>query len=326
MGLRFWILIGMGLGLVAGCNDRDHGRESPAEHAEHGAEAEAAHDEHAEHGEGEESARVRLSAAQLAAADIEVGTAGPRTIAIWQELPGEIVVNADRLAHVVPRFPGIAREVRKQLGDHVTAGEVLAVIESNESLSPYEVKSLIGGTVIAKHITLGEFVRDDSDVYVIADLSTVWVNVSVYARDLSRIRRGQAVTIRAAGLAERARGQIAYVGPVVGEATRTAVARVILQNPQGTWRPGVFVTAAVRVDEAPVAVAVPEDAVQTVGGRDAVFAFHDGEFEPRPVVLGRNDGEWVEIVSGFAAGEQCAVRNSFILKSELGKGEMGHDH
>ncbi len=112
MGLRFWILIGMGLAFAAGCGDRDDGHESPEAHAEHGAEAEAAHEEHAGQRGEEESGHVRLSAAQLAAADIEVGTAGPRTIAIWQELPGEIVVNADRLAHVVPRFPGIAREVR----------------------------------------------------------------------------------------------------------------------------------------------------------------------------------------------------------------------
>ncbi len=203
---------------------------------------------------------------------------------------------------------------------------MLAVIESNESLSPYEVKSLIGGTVIAKHITLGEFVRDDADVYVIADLSTVRVNVTVYAGTCRASAGAKAVTIRAAGLAEKAEGQIAYVGPVVGEATRTAVARVVLQNPKGTWRPGVFVTAAVRVEEARVAVAVPDDAVQTVAGGDAVFVFHDGAFEPRSIVTGRNDGEWVEVVSGLAAGEQCAFRNSFILKSEIGKGELGHEH
>jgi cobalt-zinc-cadmium efflux system membrane fusion protein len=257
---------------------------------------------------------------------VEVGTAGPRRIAITQELPGEVVVNADRLAHVVPRFPGIAREVKKQLGDRVEAGEVLAVIESNESLSPYEVKSLIGGTVIGKHITLGEFVRDDADVYVVADLSSVWVNVTVYARDLPRVRQGQRVTVGATGWPETAEGRIAYVGPVVGEATRTAVARVELANPRGTWRPGLFVTAAVQVEEAAVPVAVADEAVQTVGGREVVFALEDGAFEARPVVTGRTDGEWVEVVSGLDAGARCAFRGSFILKSELGKGEAGHEH
>jgi cobalt-zinc-cadmium efflux system membrane fusion protein len=307
---------------VAGCGKPGAGNE--AHEDDH-------HDQHDGHPgeEAHEENVVHLTAAQRAASGIEIGVAGPRAIALVQELPGEIVVNADRLAHIVPRFPGIAREVRKQLGDRVQAGEVLAVIESNESLSPYEVKSLIAGTVIEKHITLGEFVRDDSDIYMIADLSTVWVNVTVYARDLPRIRKGQAVTIRAAGVPDAAKGVISYVGPVVGEATRTAVARVTLPNPGMVWRPGLFVLAKVNVEEAKAAVAVPDAAVQTVDGRTVVFVATDDagtSFEARPTVIGRTDGEWVEVVSGLAAGERCAFRQSFVLKSELGKSEASHEH
>jgi cobalt-zinc-cadmium efflux system membrane fusion protein len=312
--------------LVAGCRSGERGsgeQEAHGESAEHDANHEPAeHEGHADH-EGE---AVRLTAAQRAAAEVEVGPAGPHAIAITQELPGEVVVNADQLAHVVPRFPGIAREVRKKLGDRVQAGEVLAIIESNESLSPYEVKSLIAGTVIGKHITLGEFVRDDSDVYVVADLSSVWVNVTVYARDLARVRAGQRVQIRAAGVPDPAAGRIAYVGPVVGEATRTAVARVVLPNPKGIWRPGLFVAATVELEEMTVPVAVPDEAVQTIAGRSVVFVAEGDAFIPRPVVAGRTDGDWVEIVSGLRAGESCVIRNSFILKSELGKGAAGHDH
>jgi cobalt-zinc-cadmium efflux system membrane fusion protein len=314
--------------LATGCGGEQAargGREPTAGHAGHRAsEAKAGHADHENH--GDELGEVRLSPAQLTASGIEVGTAGPRTISIVQELPGEVVVNADRLAHVVPRFPGIAREVRKKLGDRVRVGEVLAVIESNESLSPYEVKSLLAGTVIGKHITLGEFVRDDSDVYVVADLTTVWVNVTIYARDLPRIREGQTVTVRAPGVEREAEARIAYVGPVVGEATRTAVARVVLPNRDGTWRPGIFVTATVHVEEAQVPVAVTDEAVQSVGGRTVVFVAEGEMFVPRPVVTGRSDGAWMEIVSGLAPGESCAFRNSFILKSELGKGQAGHDH
>jgi len=314
-----WLILTLVLAL-AGCRSASR-EEADAHDAAH--EGEHAHE--GSHEDEHEEGHIRLTAAQQAASGIELGTAGPRTLALVQELPGEVVVNADRLAHIVPRFPGIAREVRTQLGDHVKAGEVLAIIESNESLSPYEVKSLIAGTVIEKHITLGEFVRDDSDIYMIADLSTVWVNVTVYARDLSRIRRGQRVAIRGAG--NETAGEISYVGPVIGEATRTAVARVVLSNSRGLWRPGLFVTAAVEVEQVAVPVAVPDDAIQTLKGKTVVFVAEDAEsFAPRKVELGRTGEEWIEIVSGLAAGERCVVKQSFILKSEHGKSEASHEH
>ena len=301
---------------IAGCRSASHEEaDAHGEHHEHGA-----HEEH-----DDQVGHIRLTAAQQTVAGIEIGTAGPRTLAITQELPGEVVVNADRLAHIVPRFPGIAQEVRAQLGESVHAGEVLAIIESNESLSPYEVKSLIAGTVIEKHITLGEFVRDDSDIYMIADLSTVWVNVTVYARDLPRIRRGQRVTIRGAG--HEATAEIGYVGPVIGEATRTAVARVVLPNPRGHWRPGLFVTAAVELEQAAVPVAIPDDAIQTLEGKPVVFVAEDAEnFAPRPVALGLTGDEWTEILSGLTAGERVVTKQSFILKSEHGKSEASHEH
>jgi cobalt-zinc-cadmium efflux system membrane fusion protein len=314
-----WLILTLVLAL-AGCRSASR-EEADAHDAAH--EGEHAHE--GSHEDEHEEGHIRLTTAQQAASGIELGTAGPRTLALVQELPGEVVVNADRLAHIVPRFPGIAREVRTQLGDHVKAGEVLAIIESNESLSPYEVKSLIAGTVIEKHITLGEFVRDDSDIYMIADLSTVWVNVTVYARDLSRIRRGQRVAIRGAG--NETAGEISYVGPVIGEATRTAVARVVLSNSRGLWRPGLFVTAAVEVEQVAVPVAVPDDAIQTLKGKTVVFVAEDAEsFAPRSVELGRTGEEWIEIVSGLAAGERCVVKQSFILKSEHGKSEASHEH
>ncbi|MCC6650501.1 MAG: efflux RND transporter periplasmic adaptor subunit [Candidatus Eisenbacteria bacterium] len=234
--------------------------------------------------------------------------------------------NADRVAHVVPRFSGIAREVRKGLGDDVRSGEVLAIIEGNQSLSTYAVNSLISGTVIEKHITLGEFVRDDQDIFVVADLTSVWVQVAVYARDLVRIQRGQNVLVESVGAGPSSQGRIDYVGAVVGEATRAATARVVLPNPGGRWRPGTFITAHIAVDERQVPVAVPDNAVQRFEGRDCVFVEAGDSFVARPVVLGKNDGQWVEILSGLESGERFAFRGSFVLKSELQKSEASHDH
>jgi biotin carboxyl carrier protein len=172
-------------------------RESVGHEADHDGEV-------AGEGARDEEGRVVLSPAQREAAGIRLGTSAPREIPIVRELPGEIVINADRLAHVVPRFPGIAQEVRKSLGDQVQAGEVLAVIEANESLALYEVKARIAGTVIEKHITLGEYVSDEQDIYVIADLSSVWANVTVYAR-IGRIRSARRHD-RGGGVSRRPRG------------------------------------------------------------------------------------------------------------------------
>ena len=162
-----------------------------------------AHDDHA-HADAEDHSTeadghddlVVLDERDVERMGIVVAAAGPGTIRKTLRLPGEIVLNEDRLAHIVPRFNGIVREVHKRLGDSVNSGEVMAVIESNTSLQTYDVKSLMAGTVVGKHITLGEFVNTDRDVYVVADLSDVWVDIAVYARDQGSVSVGQEAQIR----------------------------------------------------------------------------------------------------------------------------------
>jgi cobalt-zinc-cadmium efflux system membrane fusion protein len=327
--LRTPAVIGAILVAALGCSPSDHAEEQgETEHAEHASgrdehthQDEApgsdhsgeAHDEH-EPGGGD---RVVLTPEAIEASGIVVELATSREIARVIDLPGE---------DIVPRFPGIAKEVRKNLGDVVRQGEVLAVIESNESLALYEVTSLISGTIIEKHITLGEFVRDDSDIYVVADLSSVWVNVTVYARDIERVRRGQAVRVIGVGGGPEVRGTIDYIGPVIGEITRAATARVVLPNRDRAWRPGLFVTARVEMERETVAVGVPDGAVQRVEGKDVVFLQDEEGFVPREVRLGRTDGEWTEVLAGLEPGERYAAAGGFILKSELMKSEAGHDH
>lgn len=284
------------------------------------AEGEAA--EHTREESGGEG-RVALSPEAIASARIETAEAGPHAIRLRLDLPGEIVPNAERVARIVPRFPGIATEVRKALGDPVEKGEVLAVIESNESLAPYEVRSLIAGTVIAKRVVLGEFAKDDTDMFVVADLSTVWVAITVYARDLGQVCKGQRVDIAVVGGGPAGASTIDYIAPVLGESARAATARAVLANPASAWRPGMFVTARVLLDETPAAVSVRSGAIQNIDDKPVVFVAEGDAFVPRPVELGRTDGEWAEIVSGLSAGDRYVTRGAFVLKSELRKSEMG---
>jgi len=262
---------------------------------------------------------IRLSEAQRTEFGIELQNARSGQIALTIELPGEIHPDQDRLAHLVPRFGGIVKEVRKQVGDSVKAGEVLARIESSESLASYALKSLIDGTVIAKHITRGEAMSTDSEAFVIADLRSVWVDLSVYQKDLDRIRVGQTAVIATGHAVPTASGTISYVAPVVDEHTRTATARVVLANPDGRWRPGLFVTGTVTIERANVTVAVPPSAVENLGGTTVVFVQDADELEPRPVTIGRSDGRRVEILAGLSPGDNFVSRGGFTLKSELEK-------
>lgn len=281
--------------------------------------------EHAESGHEEEL--VRLAPETLEEFGIEVATAGPGVVERSVSLPAEVRPNQDRLAHIAPRFAGIVREVRADIGDAVKAGQVLAVVES-EALAPFPLKTLIDGVVIQKHITRGEPVSREQAAFVVADLRDVWVDISVYQKDLAEVEVGQLVHVSAGHGLHQAEGRISYLSPVVDEATRTATARVVLPNPEGRWRPGLFVATRIRTVETEVPVAIPRTAIQEMGDEMVVFVETPDGFAPRPVALGRRGEEHVEVTAGLAPGERYVARGGFTLKSELARETFsgGHGH
>jgi len=289
--------------------------------------AQVSEEDHDDHGRQEEHEEVvKLNDAELKEFGIVVSEAGPATIQQFLDLPGEIQVNDNKLAHIVPRFSGIVTKVNVQVGDLVKAGQVLAVVESDESLSPYEMKTMIDGTVIGKHITLGEAVSREHAAFVVANMSSVWVDITVYQRDLPIVAKGQQAIISGGhGLPEVA-GEIMYVAPIVNETTRTALARLILPNPEGTWRPGTFIMARIIVEQIEVPVAAPLTALQHFEGQDVVFVQSEDGFVPRPVTLGKADRQRVEILSGLMPGERYVSKGGFTLKAELGKDSLGDGH
>jgi cobalt-zinc-cadmium efflux system membrane fusion protein len=269
---------------------------------------------------------ARLSDEELQEFGIELTTAATGKLQIHTDLTGEIGIDPDRLAHIVPRFPGVVKEVRKKIGDKVRKGEVIAIIESNESLALYEVTSLIDGTVIEMHMTRGEVIEDAGHAVVVADLSHVWVNLSVYQKDLPYMREGQPVVITAGPGIPDARGKVSYLTPVVDEHTRTATARVILPNPDGRWKPGLFVNGRLTTGTVEVAVSVPKTAIETMENRPVVFIQTDDGFKPQTVVLGSTNETHVEITGGLQPGQRYVSRNGFTLKAELGKSTLGEGH
>ncbi|MBB2484371.1 efflux RND transporter periplasmic adaptor subunit [Mitsuaria sp. WAJ17] len=197
---------------------------------------------------------------------------------------------------------------------------------SGSGLSRFEVRAPFEGTIVEKHLSRGEAVREDTSIFTVSDLRSVWAEFAVAPQDLAVVRVGQQVIVSSSAFEEKVQGTISYVGSLLGEQTRTARARVTLANPQGAWRPGLFVTVSVLGAPQQVAVAVPIDAVHRVEERNVVFKVVSEGFQAVEVRTGRADGRSVEILQGLLAGDQVATRNAFILKSELGKASAEHAH
>jgi cobalt-zinc-cadmium efflux system membrane fusion protein len=270
--------------------------------------------------------RTEIAPEAAAGSGIRIETAGPATIRMRLRLNGRIVPNEDRLAHVAPRYAGVVLEARKRLGERVAKGDVLAVIESNESLRPYEVRSPIGGTVIRKDVTPGEFADGEDVLYSVADLASVWVDAFVRPDDFARLKVGQEAVVSNGAEAEGAMGRIAYLSPVGSAETQMLLARVELANGEGRLRPGLFVTAEVVVDEVAVPVAVRAAALQTFRDWNVVFLTDGRIYQAMPVEIGRRDQEWAEIRHGVEAGQQYAAQGSFIVKADVGKSGATHEH
>lgn len=286
------------------------------------ADAEAGHEEG---DDGDAASQVELTAAQIASAQIGIATAGPASVRERQPLYGVIAPNAERVRDVSARFPGVIRSVTKRVGDPVRQGETLATVESNESLKTYSVIAPLSGVITARSANPGENTSDKA-LFTVADLSTVWVELSLFPRDIATVRVGQAVRVRGADNAQSADGKVVYVAPFGSSASQTLTARVLLDNAERRWPPGLYVTAELTLATTPVPIAVRGEALQTIEDRTVVFVRNDDGFEARTVQVGRSDGEIAEVLSGIESGESYATGNSFILKAELGKGSAEHGH
>lgn len=195
-----------------------------------------------------------------------------------------------------------------------------------QGLTRYEIRSPIAGIIVDKKISVGEALKEDVAIFQVADLSSVWVELSVPARELPRLQVGMNARVKATAFEAEGEARLAYVGAIVGEQSRSAMARLVLANPQGLWRPGLPVTVDLKGDTAEVPVAVTTDAVQTLDERPVIFVRQGQQFEARPVTLGRRDARHVEVLQGLAAGERYAARNSFLVKADIGKAAAEHEH
>lgn len=354
-----------------------------------------------------DEAELTLSAQQIEAGRFAIADVGGGTVSRVIRVPGTIVPSGNHIARVAVRLLGTVAELRKQLGDTVTAGEVVAVIESREvadakseylaarlvsdlqqtlfnraqtlwdgkvmsendflrarttfedsrvkletarqklfalslsanqietlpqqpveTLRRQEVRAPISGRVAERRVELGSLVGregQESELFVIVDLATVWAELSVAPGDLAGIEEGRRITI-ASGDGAPSPAEIMFVSPLLDKDTRNARVVARVDNTPLKWRPGAFVTAQIPRDQSSAAVVVPRSSLQTIDRRDVVFVRTEQGFEARTVTLGRHDDRVAEVTAGLKPGERIATANTFVLRADLGKAALEHQH
>jgi len=190
----------------------------------------------------------------------------------------------------------------------------------------YEIHSPENGIIIEKHIVQGELLNGESQPFVIANLDEVWINITINQKDNQKFHLGQKATISTGVNDTEVQSKIDYISPTVSEETRSATARVVIDNRDGNWRPGLFVTANVQLSETEVAVVIPKTALEQLDNQTVVFKKTAEGFVPQKITTGREDHQSVEVLSGLNAGDEYVAEHAFVLKAELGKGEAEHEH
>ncbi|MEH2481446.1 cobalt-zinc-cadmium efflux system membrane fusion protein [Nitrobacteraceae bacterium AZCC 2146] len=196
-----------------------------------------------------------------------------------------------------------------------------------ETLRRQELRAPISGRVAERRVELGSLVGregQESELFVIVDLSVVWAEFAVAPADLGHIREGQPISITSGGAPSPA--TIMFISPLLDKDTRSARVVASVDNAARVWRPGAFVSAEIPIDQTLANLAVPKSALQTLERDNVVFVRTDEGFEARKVSLGRQDGRVAEVTAGLKAGEQIATANTFVLKADLGKAAVEHQH
>jgi cobalt-zinc-cadmium efflux system membrane fusion protein len=191
------------------------------------------------------------------------------------------------------------------------------------------VTAPIDGRITERRVTLGETVDPTKALFTVANLTSVWVQLSVPQRELARVRNGQPVTVTSDAAPGRTfAGVVSYIGDRVDETTRTVSVRAVIRNAGGILKPQSFVRGTVATGGRLEALAVPREAVQTLEGKQVVFVQgdHADELEVREVETGETVGDLLVIRSGLEPGTRIVTRGAFTVKAQAMKAELGHEH
>jgi cobalt-zinc-cadmium efflux system membrane fusion protein len=322
---------------LAGCGRRsDAERDEPGdehsrmEDAEHGGD-EHAEDEHAgPHEEGREDERSgpkRTTLPEEIATEVGIKTAavGAGVIRDAHDVQGLLTPVEGKHARIRARFPGIVRAVSVSVGDRVTAGQTLATIESNTSLTDYSVTAPFAGTVLGRFAAAGDLAGDDP-LFELADLSTLWVDLHLFGADAQHISAGLPVEVMRLSDESVATTKLDRILPGTATASQSTIARALIRNHDGRWRPGTAVRARVTVSERQAQLVVPHSAIQLLDGQSVVFVRSGDNYTARAVRLGERDADRAEVLDGLESGEEIVVEQSYVIKADIEKAGAAHEH
>jgi len=270
--------------------------------------------------------RTTIDAQMAEKTGIRVAPAAAGTIADEHVVQGLLTPVEGRVASVTARFPGPIRRLTANVGDSVRAGQVLASVESNLSLTNYDITAPISGVVLARTAALGNIASESASLYEIADLSSLWVDLHIFGADAQHIRAGAPVEVTRLSDGVTAITRLERVLPGTATASQSTVARATIANEDGLWRPGSAVKARITVDREQVSLVVPVAALQTFRDWTVVFIRVGDDYEVRPVELGKRDAQQVQVLTGINAGDLVVVEQSYLVKADIEKSGASHDH
>lgn len=268
--------------------------------------------------------RTRIGADVAEAFGLETEIAGPKVINETINVYGRIVPNAERVRQISARFDGSIQWVGPALGDTVKKGAALAKIESNESLNAYMIEAPISGVISERAANPGEQ-TNGRQLFTIMDTATVWLDLSIFPKDRSRVKVGAEVAISPADGGAMIQGSISRID-VVSQANQSVIARAVLDNPDGLFVAGSHVAGQVKVAEHPVQLAVKKTGLQAFRDFTVVYAQIGDEYEVRMLDLGRESSDWIEVLGGLDPGTRYVSENSYLVKADIEKSGASHDH
>lgn len=268
--------------------------------------------------------RAEIPPRLLELSEVETEAAGSRTIIVTNTVYGIISKAEDQFFHVHAPYSGIVQSVDVKTGDKVKKGQRLLTVLNQQNLQTYSVNSPASGEITHRLVKRGDH-TDIGTLVEVSDLSTVWVEMSMFPHDIEAINKGMSVIISDLHGEYSVKSKLDYLSPQM-TGGHIARARATIANPDGMWRPGMHVMAEVIIERVEVPVAVKRSALQTFRDMPVVFGRFDNVFEVRMVQLGRQDSDYVEVTGGLEPDTEYVTNNSYLLKAEVLKDGASHDH